>query len=65
MSTASEPFLTIPEAAAELKVSQDTIRREISRGNLKAVRIGRVIRIRRRDLDRALKPVTRIGGDAA
>lgn len=44
-----------------LHCSQDTVRRMVARGELTAVRIGpRLIRIRRRDLERAMRPVTRI-----
>jgi len=71
-SEASE-YLTISQVAGPdwLNCSDDTVRRMIARGELKAVRIGpRLIRIRRADLLRAMRPVTKldmatVGGDAA
>lgn len=53
-------FLSIADAAspAVLDCHPDTIRRMISRGELRAYRVGRLIRIKRADLDKALKPVT-------
>lgn len=53
-----EPDLTIAEVARLQKCSEDTVRREISRGNLKAYRFGRLIRVRPTDLKKAKKPVT-------
>lgn len=53
--------LSLDQAAHELGCSRDTVRRMISRGELKAYRVGsRLIRIRRQDLERAIKPVTRL-----
>ena len=49
-------YLTIPEAAARLGVSQDTIRRAIKGGTLPAVLIARRYRIRPDDLGRLVKP---------
>ncbi len=66
-TTQEQPsFLTIPQAAQQLQVNDYTIRRMISKGHLKAVRVGRLIRIRPEDLNRALKPVTTFtsGGEA-
>ena len=40
-----QSFMTVAEAAAMLRVSEKTTRRLIARGDLKAVRIGRSIRI--------------------
>lgn len=63
--------LTQEEAAEFLSCSTWTIRRMISRGELKAYRYGgsRLIRIDLVDLQRLRKPVTNIGsylgGDAA
>ena len=53
-------FLTVRTAAEFAECSQDTIRRLINRGELKAFRLGKsqVIRIRRMDLEKAFKPVT-------
>ncbi|MGC5628197.1 helix-turn-helix domain-containing protein [Georgenia sp. Z1344] len=59
-----DELLTIPRSAEILGTSRDTVRRMISRGELKAVRFGRNIRIRPHDLEKALKPVTTYrGGD--
>lgn len=61
-------FLTIPQAAERMAVGSLTIRRMIERGELKAHRFGRSIRIKPRDLDRATKPIRNgadFGGDAA
>ncbi|WP_454295874.1 helix-turn-helix domain-containing protein [Salana multivorans] len=61
MDTSSLTYLSIPQAAETVGCSSDTIRRMISRGQLKAVRFGRLIRIDPAALERAGKPVTRIG----
>lgn len=58
-------YLSIDEASEFLGCAPITIRREISRGRLKARRFARRILIDPRELERALKPVTRVGGDAA
>jgi excisionase family DNA binding protein len=49
--TASTPLLTLKAVAAHLEVHQRTIRRWIEAGDLAAVRIGSVVRIRPADLD--------------
>ena len=50
-------LLTIPEAAAALKVSPVTIARWLKQGRLPAYRMGpRAVRIRRDDLAEVLKP---------
>lgn len=56
----SSSVLTIKEAAEETKSSEKTIRRMIARGDLKAYRFGRGIRIRSADLAKAMKPVTQL-----
>lgn len=53
-----DQVLSIAAAAEYLDVSKDTVRRLISRGDLKAYRIGRSIRIHPRDVMKAFKPVT-------
>lgn len=59
MDTRSEPLLSIDEAAARLGVSTKTIRRRISDGTLKAVRIGpRLIRVDAASLASAGRPLT-------
>jgi excisionase family DNA binding protein len=53
----SESILAVdlPEAARMLSVCVKTLRREICRGTLKALRIGRVWRIRMTELEAYLK----------
>lgn len=53
-------WLSIKTAAEEYGCSQDTVRRAIAKGNLKAYRFNRsrVIRIKRRDLQALWEPVT-------
>lgn len=55
-----EPTLTIPQLAQRWQCSPDSVRRMIARGELKAVRIGRLIRIRPADVARAERPVTNL-----
>lgn len=50
-----DEFLTVAEVAALLKLNQQTIRNWIDAGTLPAVRIGRRVRILRRDLDELLE----------
>jgi excisionase family DNA binding protein len=49
-----EPFLTVPEVAARLDVTAQTIRNWIERGTLPAYRVGRAFRVRREDVDELL-----------
>lgn len=59
--TGSEPdeLLTIAETADLLKCSTDSIRRSISRGDLKAYRVnGRAIRLYWSDVVKTFRPVT-------
>lgn len=53
-----QQLLTILQAGEFLQVNEYTVRRMISRGELKAVRFGRNIRIKASDLLKALRPVT-------
>ena len=46
--------LSLPEVAELLGVSRRTLRRLIERGDLRAVRVGRQIRLRERELQRLL-----------
>lgn len=57
-NSSPETVYTLQEAAEREKCSVDTIRREVARGNIKAYRIGRLIRIRAADLEKARRPVT-------
>lgn len=45
-----EPLLTIRDVAAIEKTCERTVRRRIAAGELRAIRMGRLIRIRPRDL---------------
>lgn len=58
------PFLTLEQAAERLACSPYTVRRMIARGELKAARYGRLIRIHPRDLERAGRPVSSVKADA-
>ena len=49
------PLLTVPQVAAELQVTAQTIRNWIDHGTLSAVRIGRAFRVRREDVDELLE----------
>ena len=49
------PLLTVPQVAAELQVTSQTIRNWIDHGTLPAVRIGRGFRVRRADVDELLR----------
>jgi len=52
----SEPkLLTVPQVAAELQVTAQTIRNWIDHGTLPAVRIGRAFRVKRADVDALLE----------
>ena len=47
----SANLISLPEAAARLGVSVDTIRRRINDRTLPAVRIGKYVRVRPEDVD--------------
>jgi excisionase family DNA binding protein len=49
-----DPWLTVPEVAADLNIHPATVRVWIKAGRLAAVRAGRTWRVRRSDLERAL-----------
>lgn len=51
------PHVSIREAAEIYSCSTDTIRRRISDGTIPAIRVGRLIRIRREDLDNAFRSI--------
>ena len=44
-----EPLMTVKEVAADMKVSEKTVRRRIVAGELAAIRDGRLVRIRPKD----------------
>lgn len=50
--------LTVAEAAELLHCSEKTLRRMISRGDVRAYRIGRMIRLSRTDLQAASRPAS-------
>ena len=52
----SNEWLTIKEAADYLKLSVPAIRKYIRLGKLPNYRQGRIVRIKRRDLDNFLQP---------
>jgi len=63
-------LVTVREAATEFGVSEAAVRRWVSRGRLRGVRVGRALRIDRRALDAvvargSLDPVPRAGASAA
>ena len=47
----SQALLTVDDVAEQCGVSQRTVRRWIASGNLTIVRLGRIVRIRPRDLE--------------
>jgi excisionase family DNA binding protein len=49
-----EPLFTVPDAATILNVSERTVRRLIASGTIRAVRIGRSVRLRPRDIERLI-----------
>lgn len=51
---ADPKLLTVPQVAAELQVTPQTVRNWIESGVLPAVRIGRAFRLRRDDVDALL-----------
>jgi excisionase family DNA binding protein len=54
----SPQFITVAEAAEELRVTERFIRKVIATGDLRAVKVGgRLVRIRRDDLEALLRPV--------
>ena len=54
VSQPKEPWLSIERAAIHADVSPDTVRNWISAGQLKAGRMGRVVRLRASDIDAML-----------
>lgn len=64
-SNDQQTVLTVDEVADHLKISPWTVRRMISRGELRAVRYGRTIRIDPKDLAKAGKVIPAAGEVAA
>jgi excisionase family DNA binding protein len=50
-----QQLLTLQEVAAYLRVSISTVRREIAKGRLEAVRVGHLYRVRRADMNAYLE----------
>lgn len=57
--TATPDLLTVPDAAEYLTVSERFIRRMVSEGRVPVVKLGKHVRIRRRDLDAYISASTR------
>jgi excisionase family DNA binding protein len=51
---AGDSFLTVAEVAEMLKLNQQTVRNWIDQGSLPALRVGRLVRIRRSDFERLI-----------
>ena len=51
MNSTEKPWLTLEEAAAALRVTMAELHRLIDSGRLRAYKIGRVVRIRRQDVE--------------
>jgi len=49
-----DPWLTVPQVSAQLKIHPATVRIWIRNGRLGAVRVGREWRVRQSDVERAL-----------
>ncbi len=49
-----DEFLTVAEIASILKLNQQTVRNWIDQGSLPALRVGRRVRVLRRDLDQLI-----------
>ncbi len=54
-SSVADPLLTVSDVANRCQVSERTVRRWITDGDLAFIRLRRLVRIRERDLDRLLK----------
>jgi excisionase family DNA binding protein len=61
MNESPNQLFTISETAEKLKLSKNTIRNLITRGDLKAERIGRSIRITNENINALLTPYS--GGE--
>lgn len=58
-------LLTIEETARMLHVHQTTVRRHISQGRLRAVKVGKRVRVRREELERFIEPVPSYSSEKA
>lgn len=55
MTTGNPDLLTIPEAATRLACSEGAVRTWLRQGRLKAVKLGRAVRLRAEDIDAAAR----------
>lgn len=60
----AKQLVSLNVAAEEADVSTKTIRRRIADGTLPAYRVGRLIKVDRRNLDRLMVPIPAAGGEA-
>jgi excisionase family DNA binding protein len=58
MTVGADEFLTTTEIAKHLKCGRDTVLRAIDAGDLRAIRRGRLVRVRRSDFDAWLAGMT-------
>ena len=58
-------WLTTKQAAVYLTVSEQTVRKYVHSGGLRASRVGVIIRIRREDIDKFLADSPCVGGPVA
>ena len=56
IESTEDRLLTVPEVAERLRVHPITVRRHIKAGRLRAVRVGRSVRVRASDVDAYLRP---------
>lgn len=59
-----DEFLTVNEIAEHLRLNQQTVRNWIDQGQLPAVRVGRRVRVRRRDFDRLVSEGATVADDS-
>jgi excisionase family DNA binding protein len=59
ISDPKSAYLTAPEAAALLRVTERTIARFKASGRLPSLRLGPYVRFRRADVERMLEPASR------
>ncbi|MHB8516692.1 MAG: helix-turn-helix domain-containing protein [Dehalococcoidia bacterium] len=58
MATHETKLLTVSEVAQRLRVSRTTVWRWVHAGRLRALRVGRGIRVREEDVERVAEPAT-------
>ena len=51
MATDNEPFVTVQEVAAHLKLSKDTIYSKVAKGELPSYKIGTALRFKMSEID--------------